>query len=87
MRESVSGRTITSASRKKRSSPSAAPAPRLRAAAGPMRPPVGTTRSGKPAAMARDWSVEPSSTSTTSKSPKLERERRVRHSASVASAL
>ena len=87
MRERVSGRTITSASRKKMSSPSAARAPRLRAAAGPIRPAVGTTRKGKLAAMARDRSVEPSSTSTTSKSLKLEVERRVRHSASVASAL
>ena len=65
---SVSGRTITSESRKNTTSPSATRAPRLRAAAGPTRPEVVTMRTGNWLAMARVRSVEPSSTRTSSKS-------------------
>src|SRR5688572_1017122 len=78
---------MTSESMKKRISPTAARAPMFRATAGPTRPGEGTMRTGKLWAMARDRSVEPSSTSTTSKLSQVDWKTRVRHSASVASAL
>ncbi len=66
-REMVVGWMHTSASIKKITSPAASRAPRFRACAGPLRPPLDRTRAPNWRAMLQVSSLEPSSTTTHSK--------------------